>query len=173
MCSSDLTFAEERKYILDIDSKIITAKNFSVVEANQFIEALKLPIQPRDYQIKGFVDAIRLKRMVIVSPTASGKSLLLYLITRFIKLNHTKGILIVPTTSLVEQMYSDFQNYGWNVEKYCHRQYQGKEKNTDKFLTITTWQSVYNLPKEYFEQFDFVLGDEAHQFKARSEEHTS
>ena len=162
------TFAEERKYTLDIDSKIITAKNFSAVEANQFIEALKLPIQPRDYQIKGFVDAIRMKRMVIVSPTASGKSLLLYLITRFIKLNHTKGILIVPTTSLVEQMYSDFQNYGWNVEKYCHRQYQGKEKNTDKFLTITTWQSVYNLPKEYFEQFDFVLGDEAHQFKAKS-----
>lgn len=33
---------------------------------------------------------------------------------------------------------------------------------------ISTWQSIYNLPQEYFEQFDFVLGDEAHQFKAKS-----
>jgi superfamily II DNA or RNA helicase len=35
-------------------------------------------------------------------------------------------------------------------------------------LTITTWQSIYKNDAEYFEQFDFVLGDEAHQFKAKS-----
>jgi len=35
-------------------------------------------------------------------------------------------------------------------------------------LTISTWQSLYNLPKEYFEQFDYVIGDEAHLFKAQS-----
>jgi superfamily II DNA or RNA helicase len=65
-------------------------------------------------------------------------------------------------------MFSDFKSYGYDSDEYCHRQYAGKDKSTDKFLTITTWQSIYNLPKEYFEQFDFVLGDEAHDFKAKS-----
>jgi superfamily II DNA or RNA helicase len=35
-------------------------------------------------------------------------------------------------------------------------------------MIISTWQSIYKNPPEYFEQFDFVLGDEAHQFKAKS-----
>lgn len=35
-------------------------------------------------------------------------------------------------------------------------------------LIISTWQSLYKLPKEYFEQFDFIIGDEAHLFKAQS-----
>ena len=82
--------------------------------------------------------------------------------------DYKKGLLIVPTTSLVEQMYSDFASYGYETDKYCHRQYSGKEKHTNKFLTITTWQSIYKNDKDYFEQFDYVLGDEAHQFKAKS-----
>jgi superfamily II DNA or RNA helicase len=65
-------------------------------------------------------------------------------------------------------MYSDFESYGYDSEEHCHRQYSGKEKHTNKFLTITTWQSIYKNEPEYFEQFDFVLGDEAHQFKAKS-----
>jgi superfamily II DNA or RNA helicase len=65
-------------------------------------------------------------------------------------------------------MFSDFKSYGYDSEKYCHRQYSGKDKHTNNFLTITTWQSIYKNPGEYFEQFDFVLGDEAHQFKAKS-----
>ena len=84
------------------------------------------------------------------------------------KLEYQKGLLIVPTTSLVEQMYTDFQSYSFDSDKYCHRQYSGKEKHTNNFLTITTWQSVYKNEKAYFEQFDFVMGDEAHQFKASS-----
>lgn len=67
--------------------------------------------------------------------------------------------MIVPTTSLVEQMYSDFSSYAFNSEEFCHRQYASKEKTTDKFLTITTWsnQSI-RMSLEYFEQYDFVLG---------------
>jgi superfamily II DNA or RNA helicase len=78
-------------------------------------------------------------------------------------------LVIVPTTSLVEQLYSDFADYNnENMELFLHRIYQGKEKDTDKPLTISTWQSLYKLPKEYFEQFDYIIGDEAHLFKAQS-----
>ena len=162
-------FADERQYTVEVDSDVIATENFSIKEAKDFIATLGLPHEPRDYQINAFVHAIRNKRILLLSPTASGKSLIQYLILRMIQdMGHKKGLLIVPTTSLVEQMYSDFVSYGYDSEKYCHRQYAGKDKVTDKFLTITTWQSIYKNPPEYFEQFDFVLGDEAHQFKAKS-----
>jgi len=163
-------FCSERNYSIYFDSSVNLKDNFSVKEALDFVETLNLPdtLEQREYQITAFVHAIRNRRVLLLSPTASGKSLIQYLILRYIQTTCKKGLLIVPTTSLVEQMYSDFKSYGYDVEEYCHRQYAGKEKITDKFLTITTWQSIYNNPPEYFEQFDFVLGDEAHNFKAKS-----
>ena len=77
-------------------------------------------------------------------------------------------MIVVPTTSLVEQLTGDFDSYGWSSEDYCHKIYAGKEKQTNKPVTITTWQSIYKMPKSWFEQFDVVIGDEAHQFKAKS-----
>ena len=161
-------FCKERDYTLEIDSDVSVTQNFSLVEAKEFVDTLKLPHEIRDYQLKSFVQAIRNKRMLLLSPTASGKSLVLYCIIRYLQIENERGLLIVPTTSLVEQMYKDFEDYGYDSEQYCHRQYSGKDKHTNKFLTITTWQSIYKNPGEYFEQFDFVLGDEAHQFKAKS-----
>lgn len=167
-------FCGERNYKLAIDTPVNITENFSVAEAKEFIDGLQLHksiIQEgaRDYQVKAFISAIRNKRMLLLSPTGSGKSLIQYMILRYLQgKGYKKGLLIVPTTSLVEQMYSDFESYGYDSAEYAHRQYSGKDKHTDKFLTITTWQSIYKNPPEYFEQFDFVLGDEAHQFKAKS-----
>jgi len=154
-------FCKERGYELEIDSDILSTENFSLVEAVDFARSLNLPFEPRDYQLQSFVHAIRNKRLLLLSPTASGKSLILYLIIRWLQeSDYKKGLMIVPTTSLTEQMYKDFESYGYDSEEYCHRQYSGKEKHTNKFLTITTWQSIYKNEPEYFEQFDFVLGDE-------------
>ena len=82
------------------------------------------------------------------------------------KKNH-KTLILVPTTSLVEQMYSDFINYGWSDE-YIQKIYQGHDKQITKDVTISTWQSIYKLPRKYFEQFGCVIGDEAHLFKSKS-----
>ena len=162
-------FCKERDYTLEIDSDVSTTENYSAIEAAEFVKSLKLPHEIRDYQLKSFIHAIRNRRILLLSPTASGKSLILYCIIRYLQSTNAKrGLLIVPTTSLVEQMYSDFASYGYDSEEYCHRQYAGKEKHTNKFVTITTWQSIYKNEGDYFEQFDFVLGDEAHQFKAKS-----
>ena len=164
-----IKFCKERDYSIEVDDEISTTESFSLVESVDFIRTLNLPIEPRDYQIKSFVNAVRNKRMLLLSPTASGKSLIIYLIVRWLQeTGYNRGLLIVPTTSLVEQMFSDFESYGYDSEEFCHRQYSGKEKHTNKFLTITTWQSIYKNEVDYFEQFDFVLGDEAHQFKAKS-----
>jgi len=123
---------------------------------------------PRDYQIEGVYDALRHNRRLVISPTASGKSLMIYSIVRYFAEQQKNTLIVVPTTSLVEQMYKDFESYGWDAETYCHKIYAGKEKETKCPVVITTWQSIYNLPKVYFEDFQVVVGDEAHQFKSAS-----
>jgi superfamily II DNA or RNA helicase len=124
--------------------------------------------EPRDYQVDAVYDALRYNRKLLISPTASGKSLMIYSIVRYFVEKEHNILLIVPTTSLVEQMYKDFEDYGWDAEEYCHKIYSGKEKSTNKNVVITTWQSIYNLPRSFFENFDVVIGDEAHQFKSKS-----
>ena len=162
-------FCAERNYTSEINFEISITESFSLVEAVDFVRTLNLPHEIRDYQLNAFVQAVRNRRILLLSPTASGKSLILYVILRWLQeSDYKRGLLIVPTTSLVEQMYTDFESYGYDSEEYCHRQYSGKEKHTNKLLTITTWQSIYKNDADYFEQFDFVMGDEAHQFKAKS-----
>lgn len=173
------TFCDERGYELEhIEPYANVADDFSAYHATKFVESLKLQsagrdIQAHDYQIKAFTNAMRERRKLLLSPTASGKSLIIYMIIRqLLDYQNLKGLIIVPTTSLVEQLYSDFADYsganGWEVDKHVHRIYQGKDKQSNKNVFVSTWQSIYQLGPEYFEQFDFVIGDEAHLFKAQS-----
>ena len=124
--------------------------------------------EPRQYQIQGVFDALKYNRKLLISPTASGKSLMIYTITRYMVDKGHSVLLVVPTTSLVEQMYKDFIDYGWNSDENCHRIYAGKEKHTDKPVTITTWQSIYKLEHSFFKKYGCVIGDEAHLFKSKS-----
>ena len=139
---------------------------------NQFIEALKIPFTVRDYQKEAFAYSLRKHRCLLLSPTASGKSLIIYLMVRFNLIRcvdkNDKILIVVPTTSLVEQLYKDFKDYGWNSSAHVHRIYQGHEKHSDKRVYISTWQSIYKMPKKWFEEFGCVIGDEAHLFKAVS-----
>ena len=133
-----------------------------------FVKSLHLPVKVRDYQYQAIYECLRYNRRLLLSPTASGKSLMIYALVRY-HVNIKRNVLIVvPTTSLVEQMYKDFESYGWKASSYCHRIYAGQEKYTNHEVVITTWQSIYKEPKKWFDRFDCVIGDEAHQFKAKS-----
>ena len=140
---------------------------------DSFIKKLKIPFEVRDYQKSAFIYSMVKSRCLMLSPTASGKSLIIYLMVRFnlIRLKEEKNnkiLIVVPTTSLVEQLYKDFKGYGYNSQRNVHRIYQGHEKETDKRIVISTWQSIYKLDKKWFKQFGMVVGDEAHLFKAVS-----
>jgi superfamily II DNA or RNA helicase len=123
---------------------------------------------PRDYQIEGVYDALKHNRKLLISPTASGKSLMIYAIVRYYVEKGQNILVVVPTTSLVEQMYKDFASYGFEVGSFCHKIYAGRERETNSQVIITTWQSIYKLPRQYFSRFNVVVGDEAHQFKSKS-----
>ena len=126
-------------------------------------------LELRDYQIDAVHSAIRKHRGLFLSPTASGKSLIIYSLVRYydILLGEQKILILVPTTSLVEQMYSDFIDYGWS-DDYLHRIYAGHERESSKSVYISTWQSLYKMKKPYFSKFGCVIGDEAHLFKSKS-----
>ncbi len=167
-------FCKERNYTFEIQDNLDVQDEFSVYHAQKFAESLNLesagrPITANEHQIKAFIHVMQQRRALILSPTASGKSLIIYLIVRqLLDYQKLKGLIIVPTTSLVEQLYSDFSDYGFDSQNNVHRIYQGKEKESTLPVIISTWQSLYKLPKEYFEQFDYIIGDEAHLFKAQS-----
>jgi superfamily II DNA or RNA helicase len=162
-------FCEEFDYEWEYDNEIYD-EELSLSEAENFIKSLNMPIQPRDYQVEAFVKAIRSRRQLLLSPTASGKSLIIYMIIRYLmeNLNAKRVLIIVPNISLVSQLSSDFADYGFVSDSYIHRIFAGQDKQTDKPVVISTWQSLYKLHKSYFQQFDVVIGDEAHLFKAKS-----
>ena len=122
-------------------------------------------LQLRDYQRNAVVHAIRNNRSLLLSPTASGKSLVIYLLSRWYE--SSRVLILVPTTSLVEQMYTDFLDYGY-LESKMQKIYQGYTKDISSEVTISTWQSLYKMPRKFFEQFGCILGDEVHLFKAKS-----
>ena len=157
-------FCRERGYGFEGIADVLGEKNHEKLgpETIPWLDDIGLTFEPRDYQLEAFNTAIQYGRQLLLSPTASGKSLIIYLLARYY---NKKTVIIVPTTSLVEQMTKDFIEYGYK-EPIC-KIYHGQEV-FDAPITVTTWQSFSKAPKEVLESFDMVIGDEAHLFKAQT-----
>lgn len=172
-------FCQERDYTFEYDHTRPDLEDvFSLKLAKEFFTELKLhsrgnPIDVREHQIVAFVHAMQKRRALLLSPTASGKSLIIYLIFRqLLEYQDLRGLIIVPTVNLVSQLYSDFEDYssenGFITEDNVHKIYQGQPKDSRKKLIISTWQSIFKQDKEYFDQFDYVICDEVHLAQANS-----
>lgn len=182
LLESLINFAKDRGYTTELNDGLTIEHESIGAGFDEFIAQMpfslnKTQIYLRDYQQFAAKHAIQNKRAILISPTGSGKSLIIYsLVTYFLeKLAKAKQhvLIIVPTTSLVEQLYKDFAEYshlnGFSVEKFVHTIYSGKEKNrADVPITISTWQSAIRCERSWFKQFGMVIGDEAHTFKAKS-----
>ena len=154
------------------------------VALNLHSRGVKIDIRP--YQVDAIYQSILNGRLTLVSPTSSGKSLIIYCIARWFLLTKQRILLMVPNLGLIAQMEKDFADYsshnGWNSEKYVQTIHGGKSKTVDKYVTIANWQAIYNvgrgskkggqpadgLSNEWFEQFDLVFCDEVHLSKATS-----
>ena len=116
-------FCKQRNYTIEV---LDEDKEVYPIDTKNLASALSLPMEPRDYQYLASSVGLTKKRTVLVSPTASGKSLIIYVMIRhLLNTGKKRGLLIVPTINLVEQMHSDFKNYssnnGWDVDKYCQK----------------------------------------------------
>ncbi len=161
-------FANDREYKL-IDQTNDPLEIISNEKYYEFLTSFPCQYKLRDYQSNAVRHSINERRCVLLSPTASGKSLIIYYLIRYYY--PKKSLIIVPTLSLVSQMYTDFQSYAdknFEVENLVHKIFGGQEKETTKPIVISTWQSLYELKKPFFTDFEVVIGDEAHLYKAKS-----
>jgi len=147
----------------DLDDKIVIPDNY----ANEIAKRVKTVFEVRDYQAEAVNYAISNNRVLFLSPTASGKSFIIYLIMCHYLMQNKNVLIVVPTSNLVDQMASDFVKYS-NRPMDIHKIRGGLEKTSDSKITVSTWQSIHRMPKQFFEKYDVVFGDEAHNFKAKS-----
>lgn len=157
-------FAKDREYDVIIENPIPEGNPLSLDDVNDFLDTLDIPekFKRLDYQIEAMQAAINSRRRTMVSPTASGKSFMIYSILRYFA---ERTLIIVPNTGLIHQMADDFADYGYKGE--VHKVYSGQEKDTTLDITISTWQSLVKMPVEWFHQFKVVICDEVHGAKAK------
>jgi superfamily II DNA or RNA helicase len=175
-----LKFATQRSYTVDTQESdqygFPIPPQQPLPNMSDLLADPKLPFQPRVYQYDAIETALSRSRAILLSPTGSGKSFIIYLMMKYWLYYLSDGwkypkagrvLVIVPTTSLVEQMHQDFIDYGFSQDG-MHRIYSGRDKNADKAVIISTWQSIYKFPPKWFQQFGMVIGDECHGFKSKS-----
>lgn len=173
-------FCMDRGHELDfsaVDSMEPRQEKLSVEEAELYLRSLNptykgAPLEPHKHQIDALSHTITHGRSVLLSPTSSGKSLVIYALARWHAEEKGRRVLIiVPNIGLVSQLAGDFLDYssadGW-ADGNCQLIMEGKSKEIDNQVVISTWQSIYKLDRAWFRQFDAVIGDEAHHFKAKS-----
>jgi superfamily II DNA or RNA helicase len=163
--------AERRGYEVTFDDELYY-DNISEKELLTFIDSLDIPekYESREYQTQSILKCLRSKRRTLISPTSSGKSLMIYVISQWY--SDQKCLIVVPTIGLVKQMASDFIDYGYKGKFHLSTDSLSKSTNIDADIVITTWQSLDNgktkMPKAWYEQFGVVFGDEAHGCKAKT-----
>ena len=161
-------FCEKNRHTIILPEGLNSGGRVPRDDFSKFVDKiLTKSLKIRDYQLDAFAHAINNRRCILLSPTASGKSLIIYCIIRMMTTLGKRSLLVVPTTSLVEQMYKDFEDYSWKAENYVQRKYYGYEIDEKKPVVVSTWQSLATFDKKYFEQFDCVIGDEAHLYKSK------
>lgn len=128
--------------------------------------------EPRIYQVKSWYRAIKNRRYTLVSPTGSGKSLIIYFILKYLCCDPSSkqtGIVIVPTTSLVLQMKADLIKYGYPEDQIqILKQGESKELFPTTSVLISTWQSLILQPKVFLNKFEVCICDEVHKAKSKS-----
>lgn len=156
-----LEFAEQRGYA--VTNEIPTPAT-PYPDLASWVAAQPLPVVPRDYQVAALRSLLDRHRGIILSPTGSGKSLIIHLLVQALQV---PTLIVVPTTSLVEQLSQDFITYG--TDPTTIQPIRGGLTKTQQCpIVISTWQSIYQLPPSYFDAFQCVIVDEVHLAKAKS-----
>jgi len=173
-----IEFAKRNEYPIEVPEHILKTNGYTIDDIQKFSTTLNLSargqsIVLRDYQVEGIHHVLNVNRATLLSPTASGKSGMIYAIMRWHLNTDRKILLVVPSTSLVEQMYADFEDYstfnGFSVNDNVQKLYSGFTKDFTKKVLISTWQSLLTIKqKSFFQLFDVAIVDECHLAAAAS-----
>lgn len=162
------------RYEFNVDSMHNTLSQHDLnLFYNNIFKYVRDRYYPRDYQNDAIMNSIQNKRGITIAGTGSGKSLMFYTLTRFLRLMNKKILIIVPTVNLVEQAYNDFIDYGFtDISRETDKLYAkySNEFNKDNIrpILISTYQSLISKPNSFFKIFDCVIVDECHGVRSES-----
>ena len=134
-------FCATRDYECEVDAQLKPDESVQDTAGYDLAKEFDAIYEPRDYQNNAIVHALKNNRSLLLSPTASGKSLIIYLLSRFHAEQGRRVLIVVPTISLVTQMATDFVEYNKNRPLNIHK-IMGVLKRT---LTLNTLSLLGNL----------------------------
>lgn len=154
-------FCEVNQYTIDYEQWIEKADSVTIDIVKEFCNDLQLSLPNnaniRDYQIDAIFRAIQDGRRLLLSPTGSGKSLIIYCLLRWNERFGRKQLILVPTTSLCMQMRSDFESYsknnGWKCDEMVDLIMAGYTKNPVKARIKITYDDG---SEEYFQPSEIL-----------------
>lgn len=171
-------FADDRGYSFELNipemkDAGLTYKDVADFAGTLGIDKRKPPIEIRDYQINGAFQALKNKRGILHAATGAGKSLVLFIICRYIVEElQMRVLIVVPTISLTSQMKSDFADYAsgtnWSADANVHCITAGVDKSIKKPITVSTFQSIYKMDSDWLNQYGCIIGDEGHKIVAKT-----
>lgn len=176
-----LKFIKKRGYTYSMSDDLIPKSFIEMSDIENVVRELIKPhdkgnpIDLYDYQYNAVHYMLNSSRSICLASTSAGKSLMIYTAIRMYQLvDGMEGkpiIIVVPSKMLVEQLYSDFENYSthsnqnWHVKSNCQR-FSGDHKGPiKKQVVITTWQSLKNIPSYMISDAGAIFVDEAHTVK--------
>lgn len=164
-------FGYQIQFIDDFDSKIRNSA-VSFESFKEYIDRLfsNSSMTPRDYQIDGVFKMIEYMRCCVEVSTSGGKTLMAYMLFRFMKdfLHFNHILFITPKTNLTTQSATKFAEYDatnqlltdWTFSEVHSK---AKKKETyDENIVFGNYQSLCRKKNEFFEKFDAVIIDECH-----------
>ncbi|AFQ22662.1 DNA helicase [Stenotrophomonas phage IME13] len=163
-----IKFAEQNDYKIVVDPLIMERQNISRSEFDAWVNSKDIysgnnKITPHWYQADAVYEGICAKRKLLNLPTSAGKSLIQALLSLWYLENYKgKVLVIVPTTSLVNQMIDDFVDYRLFPREAMLGIKSGTVKDSNALIYVSTWQSAIKQKKEWFDQFGCVMNDECH-----------
>jgi len=157
-----MTFAAQQGY--QVTNEVPIAKPLYPDTLDDWVNAQPLPVVPREHQVAALRTLLNTHRGIVLSPTGSGKSLIIHLLTQALDV---PTLIVVPTTGLVAQLTADFVSYGVDPDRIQTIQ-AGRPKDRQAPIVISTWQSIYQLSAEYFADYPCVMVDEVHLAKSSS-----
>ena len=159
-----------------IDNNFIyTDTTVTLEQFQEYVSGWELNLNPYDYQMEAAWNIIRHRQSLSQLATRAGKTLIAYIVFRWM-LEHGahKILMVVPSIQLVKQGVEDFKEYKeffqsetvWGKSEFC----------ASANLTIGTYQSLVQradkkskkYDPKFFKDYDVVLIDEAHHLVAKS-----
>lgn len=157
-------YCDEEKISYTDSTNLTPTVKYTEDDILDLYKEIKGPFVPRDDQIDAVLNCVNNQRNIILAPTSNGKSYIIHGLNAHYDKTNKKILIIIHRSNLVLQLKSNFiDEYGAD---YSVSTIYDDDNDTD--VVISTWQSLKDAPASWFKQFDVLIGDEVHMFKAKS-----